>query len=101
MVASAVRTFRVVEVNALRPMRGSCQEICGPARDAAVRCSSDGARRPARTRAAFWLTLDAINFGSGWFPTLRKRPGQTGYRTIAAGIRRRFDERTGGGRRRS
>ena len=29
--------------------------------------------------AAFWLTLDAINFGSGWFPTLRKRPGRSGY----------------------
>jgi len=42
--------------------------------------------------AAFWLTLDAINFGSGWFPTLRKRAEPTGYRTIAAGIRRRFDE---------
>ncbi len=42
--------------------------------------------------AAFWLTLDAINFGSGWFPTLRKRSQPTGYRTVAAGIRRRFDE---------
>jgi hypothetical protein len=38
-------------------------------------------------RAAFWLTLDAINFGSGWFPTLRKHPGRSGYFTIAAGIR--------------
>jgi len=37
--------------------------------------------------AAFWLTLDAINFGSGWFPTLRKRPGRSGYFTIAAGVR--------------
>jgi hypothetical protein len=36
--------------------------------------------------AAFWLTLDAINFGSGWFPTLRKRPGLSGYNTIAAGL---------------
>src|SRR5262249_39576676 len=44
------------------------------------------------TEAAYWLTLDAINFGSGWFPTLRKRSEQTGYRTIAAGIRRRFEE---------
>ena len=44
------------------------------------------------TEAAFWLTLDAINFGSGWFPTLRKRAEATGYRTIAAGIRRRFEE---------
>ena len=25
--------------------------------------------------AMYMLTLDAINFGSGWFPTLRKRPG--------------------------
>ncbi len=36
--------------------------------------------------AAHWLTLDAVNFGSGWFPTLRKRAGRSGYRTIAAGI---------------
>ncbi len=49
------------------------------------------ARRPAREeRAAFWLTLDAINFGSGWFPTLRKRDGRSGYHTIAAGLRERF-----------
>jgi putative queuosine salvage protein len=31
----------------------------------------------------YLLTLDAINFGSGWFPTLRKRPGCSGYYTIA------------------
>jgi len=42
--------------------------------------------------AAFWLTLDAINFGSGWFPTLRKGSQRTGYRTIEAGVRRRFEE---------
>lgn len=47
--------------------------------------------RPQREdAAAFWLTLDAINFGSGWFPTLRKRSARTGYRTIAAGLERRF-----------
>jgi hypothetical protein len=39
---------------------------------------------------AFWLTLDAINFGSGWFPTLRKREGRSGYYTIATGVRERF-----------
>jgi len=43
--------------------------------------------------AAFWLTLDAINFGSGWFPTLRKRGGRSGYYTIAGAVRRRFDGR--------
>jgi hypothetical protein len=33
--------------------------------------------------AAYLLALAAINFGSGWFPTLRKRPGCSGYFTIA------------------
>jgi hypothetical protein len=33
--------------------------------------------------AMYLLTLDAINFGSGWFPTLRKRPGCSGYYTVA------------------
>jgi hypothetical protein len=42
---------------------------------------------------AFWLTLDAINFGSGWFPTLRKRAGRSGYYTIAGGVRNRFADR--------
>jgi hypothetical protein len=40
--------------------------------------------------AAFILTLDAINFGSGWFPTLRKRPGCSGYFTIASALTDRF-----------
>lgn len=42
-------------------------------------------------RAAFWLTLDAINFGSGWFPTLRKRNGRSGYATISSAWRARFE----------
>ncbi len=41
--------------------------------------------------AWYWLTLNAINFGSGWFPTLRKRPGATGYSTVSGGLRRHFD----------
>src|SRR5437763_9275857 len=40
--------------------------------------------------ASFWLTLDAVNFGSGWFPTLRRRAGRSGYFTVAAGIKDRF-----------
>jgi hypothetical protein len=32
------------------------------------------------------LILDTINFGSGWFPTLRKRPGCAGYFTVAWGL---------------
>jgi hypothetical protein len=33
--------------------------------------------------ATYLLVLDSINFGSGWFPTLRKRPGCSGYYTVA------------------
>lgn len=47
----------------------------------------------AETRAAFVVCLGAINFGSGWWPTIRKRPGHSGYRTIAAGVSERFGER--------
>ena len=36
--------------------------------------------------ADFVLVLDSINFGSGWFPTLRKRPGLSGYLTVAASL---------------
>ncbi|MGH2892570.1 MAG: queuosine salvage family protein [Solirubrobacteraceae bacterium] len=46
-------------------------------------------------RAAYWLTMDAINFGSGWFPTLRKRDGLSGYNTIAAALQDRFDRHGG------
>ena len=41
----------------------------------------------AERRAAFSLQLNAINFGSGWFPTLRKPPGKSGFRTVEAGLR--------------
>ena len=36
---------------------------------------------------AFVVALDAINFGSGWFPVLRKRPGMSGYHTVASTFR--------------
>jgi Potential Queuosine, Q, salvage protein family len=39
---------------------------------------------------AFVLCLDAINFGSGWWPTVRKRPGRSGYLTMASGLADRF-----------
>ena len=40
---------------------------------------------------AFVLTLDAINFGSGWFPFLAKRPGMSGYFTVATSLAEHFD----------
>ncbi len=45
------------------------------------------------SRAAFVLCLDAINFGSGWWPTISKRPGRSGYFTIATCLTERFHNR--------
>jgi putative queuosine salvage protein len=40
--------------------------------------------------ARYLLTLDTINFGSGWFPTLLKAPGCSGYATVASRLREHF-----------
>jgi hypothetical protein len=45
----------------------------------------------AASTLAYVLTLDAINFGSGWFPHLRKRPGLSGYLTVATALKERFE----------
>lgn len=37
------------------------------------------------------ISLDAINFGSGWFPELRKPEGLSGYRTIATAVKKHFE----------
>jgi len=39
---------------------------------------------------AYIVTLDAVNFGSGWFPHLAKRPGMSGYFTIASSLADHF-----------
>jgi hypothetical protein len=53
---------------------------------------------PGRTRAgddestaSFVIALDAINFGSGYFPYIRKRPGMSGYFTVATSLRDHVD----------
>jgi hypothetical protein len=40
---------------------------------------------------AFQLTLDTVNFGSGYFPHLRKRPGMSGYFTVASSLKERWE----------
>jgi len=42
---------------------------------------------------AFVVTLDALNFGSGYFPYMRKRRGCSGYMTVATALEERFRER--------
>ena len=40
--------------------------------------------------ATYMLVVDAVNFGSGWFPTLAKRENSSGYFTVAWAIADRF-----------
>lgn len=40
---------------------------------------------------SFVLCLDAINFGSGWFPELHKREGLSGYLSLASALRDHFE----------
>ena len=87
-VAQRARSVRV-EADAIEAYAATLQDLT-------PRASAAGTGEPAspaqRERAAaFWLTLDAINFGSGWFPELRKRPGASGYNTIARCWRERHD----------
>jgi hypothetical protein len=83
-------------------VRASCREIAESARFVSIELDRLGevepapppaldAERhfvegPAADVASYMLILDAINFGSGWFPTLRKRPGCSGYFTVAWGL---------------
>lgn len=57
---------------------------------------ADPAHRPFADPAhtlAFVVTLDAVNFGSGWFPWLRKPGGRSGYFTVASALRAHFEAR--------
>ena len=40
---------------------------------------------------AYVVTLDAINFGSGYFPHVQKRPGLSGYFTVASSLKDLFE----------
>jgi hypothetical protein len=79
-VASAARSVRVVDA-AIAPYAATLPAASPPAPDLG---GSD-----LEARAAFSLTLNAVNFGSGWFPTLRKPAGLSGFRTVEAALRAR------------
>ena len=80
-VAGRARQVRIV-AEALEPYARTLPTGPSPAPDL-----EPGAADEAR--AAYSLQLNAINFGSGWFPTLRKPPGLSGFRTVEAALRRR------------
>ncbi|HEX8102533.1 MAG TPA: queuosine salvage family protein [Solirubrobacteraceae bacterium] len=77
-VAARARSVSIAEA-AIEPYARTLPATAPPAPDAA---GGD-----LEARAAFSLTLNAINFGSGWFPTLRKPAGLSGFRTVEAGLR--------------
>lgn len=66
---------------------GGLAEAVGGAPDEAPP-SPPGADR--ERAAALAICMNAINFGSGWWPMIRKRPGHSGYATMAAGVTDRF-----------
>jgi Potential Queuosine, Q, salvage protein family len=73
----------------LDEVRSHCRSVARSATFVSIDLDAFQAPDPAPPEAApagadQVLQLDAINFGSGWFPTLRKRPGMSGYRTVAA-----------------
>jgi Queuosine salvage protein len=91
-------------------VRAACAWVMEQARDVRVEegevagyaagLMREAAERPAEQSpfardpeavAAFAICMNAINFGSGWWPTIRKRPGLSGYGTMAAGVQDRFD----------
>lgn len=45
-----------------------------------------------RDTVAYFLTLDAVNFGSGYFPDILKDQRRSGYRTIASALTEYFAE---------
>ncbi len=71
------------------------EELAGLlARERPAQPSLDPAQRGLADEAstlAYVITLNAINFGSGWFPHLAKRDGLSGYLTIAGALRERFE----------
>jgi len=77
-------------VQLLDRVRSTCRSIAEAARYVSI--DLDAWRDPPPVDAGASATelpdhvlqLDGINFGSGWFPTLRKRSGLSGYRTVAA-----------------
>jgi hypothetical protein len=83
---AAEAAFVRIEEGAVEEYAAGLVGIPGPEPDPATELL-EGDRE---TRAAFAICLDAINFGSGWWPTIHKWPGHSGYFTIAAGVSERF-----------
>jgi hypothetical protein len=107
LVSDQLQTTEFVTLGVLEEIRETCAAVAAqasqvqivasrlePYADELARAERVPDHDPGRMRldsvddtVAFVLALDAINFGSGWFPVLRKRSGMSGYHTIASTFR--------------
>ncbi len=90
--AEVSRRARHVRIDRER-LRSFCAELLAePGRPAGLDPAHHLLGRGGDT-LAYVITLDAINFGSGWFPYIEKRPGLSGYFTVAHALREHFEAR--------
>ena len=96
-VASRARFITLDEAR-LRELAIELAELAELAREPAEPATLDPAHHyagDASTTLAFVVTLDAVNFGSGWFPFLDKLPGLSGYFTVATRLKEHFETHAG------
>jgi hypothetical protein len=88
-VAARARSVRIDDAR-LREYAAALPiaEIRAPVLDPSAHVLGRGAET-----LAYFVILDAINFGSGWFPVLEKRPGSSGYFTVARALTDEFRKR--------
>ena len=85
-VAGQARFVRIVS----DAIEGYAQAIAPLTVEAACYDESLHFRGSPEDTVAYIVTLDAVNFGSGYFPHIAKRPGCSGYGTIAQSLTDRF-----------
>lgn len=86
-VAATARHVHLVEAR----LPGYAAELCGPTDELVPGDPAHAdVAEDTETRCLFVLALDAVNFGSGWFPVMakRRRAGRpvSGYHTVAGGL---------------
>jgi hypothetical protein len=84
--ASVAATARFVRINSDRLSAYAATLPVARARAPELDAATHYLGEPDLT-LAYLVTLDAINFGSGYFPHVHKRPGHSGYFTIAASLK--------------
>jgi Potential Queuosine, Q, salvage protein family len=88
--AAVARRARFVQIDEMAIERYALslplERAIAPAVDWATHFRGDEAET-----VAFFVVLDSINFGSGYFPHLRKRAGMSGYFTVASALKDEFE----------